>query len=181
MPLKSDASPTTKSPERPGGDHEKGVRRSVGPRPEGCHGSGARQPLARNTARHRVRVLSTRGEPGGPTARSWRPGAPAFWSAAARAAGVPASPHRRGRVGVAGKGCDRADGTPAACLVAWTAAPGRCTAGGARLDIVRSVTEAGGASAGTMSNPARPGEGQRWTGYSSLPLPLPLPLLTSAF
>ena len=50
--------------------------------------------------------------------RVWLPGAPTFWSAAAPAADVPASPHRRGRAWVAGEGCDRADGTPAACLVA---------------------------------------------------------------
>ena len=56
---------------------------------------------------------------------AWRPGAPAFWSAAAPAAGVPASPHRRGRAWVAGEDCDRADGTPAACIVAGTAAPER--------------------------------------------------------
>ena len=54
--------------------------------------------------------------------------------------------------------CDRADGTPAACLVAWRAAPERCTAGVARLDIVRSVQCSREGIAGTMSNPARPGE-----------------------
>ena len=33
---------------------------------------------------------------------------------------------------VTGEGCDRADGAPAACLVAWTDAPVGCTAGVAR-------------------------------------------------
>ena len=56
------------------------------------------------------------------------------------------------------KDCDRADGTPAACIVAGRAAPGRCTAGVARLDIVRSVKRSRKGIAGTMSNPARPGE-----------------------
>ena len=45
----------------------------------------------------------------------WRPGTPAFWPCG------PASPHRRGRASAAGDGCDRADGAPAACLVAGRA------------------------------------------------------------
>ena len=50
------------------------------------------------------------------TSVAWRPGAPAFWSAAARAAGGPASHHRRGRARVDWKVCDHADGAPAAFL-----------------------------------------------------------------
>ena len=73
----------------------------------------------------------------------WRPGASAFWSAAAIAAGVPASPHRRGRAGVTGEGCDRADDAPAACLVAWRGAPEGCTARVAPLDIVRGAVGTG--------------------------------------
>ena len=68
-----------------------------------------------------------------------RPGAPAFWFAAAGAAGVPASPHRRGRARVTGEDCDRADGAPTACLVAWRGAPGRCPAGVAPLGVFRQV------------------------------------------
>ena len=56
------------------------------------------------------------------------------------------------------KDCDRADGASAACLVAWRGALGRCTAGVARLDIVRGVQCSREGIAGTMSNPARPGE-----------------------
>ena len=56
---------------------------------------------------------------------AWRPGAPAFWSAAAGAAGGPASRHRRGRARVDWKVCDHADGAPAAFLVVWRGAPGR--------------------------------------------------------
>ena len=86
------------------------------------------------------------------------------------------------------KDCDRADGAPAACLAAGTAAPELWSAGVARLDIVRSVECSWKDIVGTMSNPARPGERQR-TACSdaiccslslslslSLPLPLPLPL-----
>ena len=55
------------------------------------------------------------------------------------------------------KDCDHADGTPAACLVAWRGAPERCTARVARLDIVRSAERSWMGIEGTMSNPARPG------------------------
>ncbi len=50
------------------------------------------------------------------------PSAPAFWSAVTpMRPGGPASHHRRGRSWVDWKGCDHADGTPAACLVAGRA------------------------------------------------------------
>ena len=83
-------------------------------------------------------------------------------------------------------GCDRADETPAACLVAGTAAPVRCTAGVARLDIVRSEMCSRMGIAGTMSNPARPEERQKLCGKCSarvpraMSLPLPLPLIAAA-
>ena len=38
--------------------------------------------------------------------------------------GIPASHHRRGRADEELKGCDHADGAPAASLVAWRGAPG---------------------------------------------------------
>ena len=62
------------------------------------------------------------------------------------------------------KDCDHPDGAPAACLVAWTAAPGRLTARVARYDIVRRVARSRMGIAGTMSDPARPGVRQksRW-------------------
>ena len=40
-------------------------------------------------------------------------------------------------------GCDRANGTPAACLVAGADAPERYTAGVAPLDIVRGAVRTG--------------------------------------
>ncbi len=50
------------------------------------------------------------------------PSAPAFWSAVTpMRPGGPAWLHRRGRWWVDWKGCDHADGTPAACLVAGRA------------------------------------------------------------
>ena len=79
--------------------------------------------------------------PGGPAAR--RPSvAPSAWS-------------RERRL----KDCDHADSTPAASLVAWRGALERCTAGVARLDIVRSAERSRMVIVGTMSNPARPGGG----------------------
>ena len=62
------------------------------------------------------------------------------------------------------KDCDPADGTPAACIVASRDAPGPCAAGGARLDIVRSVERRRLGIVGTMSNPARPEERQKYSG-----------------
>ena len=110
------------------------------------------------------------------------PSSPAFWAAVTlmRPSG-PASHHRRGHSWVDGKGCDHADGTPAACLVAG-AADRIALPVGARYDIVRCVTrdrlvdpaqcqtrhpDGGGYSAGP---------GRRW----SLFLPLPVSLNPAA-
>ena len=77
-------------------------------------------------------------------------------------------PISSGRIAHLGfKDCDRADGTPPACLVEWRGAPGRCTAGVARYDIVRWVRHSRMGIVGTMSNPARPGERQRSAGSGS--------------
>ena len=69
---------------------------------------------------------------------------PAFWAAVTlwRPSG-PASHHRRGRSWVDWKGCDHADGAPAACLVAGTA-DRIALPEGARYDIVRSGTRGRG-------------------------------------
>ncbi len=56
------------------------------------------------------------------------------------------------------KGCDRADGAPAASFRVGTDAPDGSTSRVARYDIVRFVACCREAGAGTMSNPARPGE-----------------------
>jgi hypothetical protein len=88
------------------------------------------------------------------------PSSPAFWAAVTlMRPSDPASHHRRGHSWIDGKGCDHADGTPAACLVAGradrialakrppaaaTRPHERTTVGqvpvGARYDIVRCVT-----------------------------------------
>ena len=73
----------------------------------------------------------------------------------------PSVAHRRGREKGGLKNCDRANGTPAACFVAWRGAPGRSSAGVARLDIVRDVEGSRQGIGGTMSNPARPEERQK--------------------
>ena len=56
------------------------------------------------------------------------------------------------------KDCDRADGTPVACIVAWRDAPERSTARIARQNIVRSAERSRLGIVGTMLSPARPGE-----------------------
>ncbi len=61
---------------------------------------------------------------------------PAFWAAVTLwRPSDPASHHRRGRAWETGKGCDHADGTPAACLVAGRA-DRIALPEGARYDIV---------------------------------------------
>ena len=75
-----------------------------------------------------------------------------------RIGGVPASSHRRGRAGVTGGGCDHADGTPAACLVAGTAAPGRWSA---RVARHRHCAERGGQPVEHRRHNAVPGTPRR--------------------
>jgi len=81
------------------------------------------------------------------------------------------------------KGCDPADGTPAACLVAWRGAPERCPAGVAPLDIVRVAVRSwrclrNNVKDGTPRrapevalfgvDPTHPGERQRGRGFRFL-------------
>ncbi len=62
--------------------------------------------------------------------RTLFPSSPAFWSAL----GGPASSHRRGRSGGELKGCDHADGTPAASFVAGATRQRRTAAASGRRD-----------------------------------------------
>ena len=109
-----------------------------------------------------------------------------------RFGGSRASHHRRGREKENWGGCDHADGTPAAYLVAWRGAPGRCTAGvaGYRHCAERAMLPKGhrrhnavpctprrasevalfGGGDGTPGRP-RPIEG-RCHGISGMPVPL---------
>ena len=73
-----------------------------GPRPSYPYCGGGRPACPSVWMRKRSRVREAAGRSGRREAvrAAWCPGTPAFWSAAARAAGGPASHHRRGRAGV---------------------------------------------------------------------------------
>ncbi len=97
------------------------------------------------------------------------PSAPAFWAAVTpMRPGGPASHHRRGHSWVDWEGCDHADGTPAACLVAG-AQTAIALPEGARLRhcAQRVAAPVGGSS--TMTYPA-----PRWGEVFRLPLSAPV-------
>jgi hypothetical protein len=146
-------------------------------RPSDPHCGGGRPACPSVSQREVSRVRETVGRAGRWEAVRvrWRPGAPAFWPCG------PASPHRRGRARVIGEDCDRADGTPAACLVAGAASPERCTAGVARHRQLCGAWRAAGRASQAQCRarhapksarsrparamaPARPGERQKPTG-----------------
>ena len=90
----------------------------------------------------------------------WRPGAPAFWSAAAGTAGGPASPHRRGRAKVTGRAATApmVRRRPASLLEQLHR---DCVPRGLPgIGIVRSAEGRQQGIAGTMPCPARPSERQ---------------------
>ena len=102
------------------------------------------------------------------TAVAWRPGASAFGSAAARAAGGPASPHRRGRAGVTGRTATapmaRRRPTSRREQLHRSVSP----RGLPGIGIVRGVKSSRKGIVGTMPCPARPGKCQKSSCSDSL-------------
>ena len=121
---------------KPGTPMGRGFRVSwTRPRPSGRRNAGCGAWLRIVRREHGACRAHPRCEPVGCRVTA----SPAFWSAVTlwRPSG-PASHHRRGRSWVDWEGCDHADGTPAACLVAGRA-DRIALPEGARYDIVRGA------------------------------------------
>ena len=93
---------------------------------------------------------------------------PAFWVAVTLwRPGDPASHHRRGRSRVDWEGCDPADGTPAACLVAGRIRMRRAFRGSPVGSCAQRAVVPGGRH-GTTADPA-----PRWSALSLCPVAVP--------